>query len=69
MALEDVTDSVAAVAIEDAEAAKAKKAAENKKKRERQKAKKAADKKEDTSELGRWHKGKLPGGLAERREA
>jgi len=58
--------------VED-EAAKAKRAAENKKKRERQKAKKAADKAAsdaaDSTELGRWHKGKLPGGRAERREA
>ena len=55
------------------ETAKAKRAAENKKKRERQKAKKQADKAAseavDATELGRWHKGKLPGGRAERREA
>ena len=72
----DVTDAPPPAA--DDEAAAAKKAAANKKKREKQKAKKAADKttadaaEATTSSLtanGRWHKGRLPGGRAERREA
>lgn len=67
----DLTD--ATPTGEDEAATKAKRAAENKKKRERQKAKKAADKANDEAELstalGRWHKGKLPGGRAERRES
>ena len=70
----DLTDADTAKPGEpEDEATKAKRAAENKKKRERQKAKKAADKAAseaaDKTELGRWHKGKLPGGRAERRES
>jgi len=48
-----------------------KKAEQNRKKREKAKAKKAAEKAEteDPAGLGRWAKGKLPGGRAERRDA
>ena len=55
------------------DAAAAKKREANRKKRERLKAKKQAEKTAEAAELatplGRWQKGKLPGGRAERREA
>jgi hypothetical protein len=63
MAALDVCDGPAA------DTAAKKKAEANKKKRERQKAKKAAEKVAEEAGVTRWHKGKLPGGRAERCDA
>jgi len=62
-----LTESTAHAGETDAEAAKRKEA--NRKKRERAKAKKAAAVVEATDPMSRWHRGKLPGGRAERRDA